>query len=288
MIYVDRKGKRFEGTTGQDRMLSFIYGHTLTRLMIRPLVSPVVSHLGGLVMNSRFSAAFVPGFVKRSGIDLSQYEQQKFKSYNDFFTRKIRGELRPVRREKECFISPCDGKAFIYPITREGRFCIKHTAYTVASLTGSEKLASHYEGGYSVIVRLTVDDYHRFCYVDDGEKSVQVHIPGLLHTVNPAANDVCPIYKMNTREYCLLKTEQFGTVLMMEVGALMIGRIENYHQACSVKRGQEKGRFEFGGSTVVLLVEPGKIRPDEDILTNTARGYETIVKMGEQIGEKLA
>lgn len=72
---------------------------------------------------------------------------------------------------------------------------------------------------------------------------------------------------------------------MMEVGALMVGRITNYHQACEVRRGQEKGRFEFGGSTVILLFQEGAVHPKEQLVLNTGRGYETIVKMGERIGE---
>ena len=135
------------------------------------------------------------------------------------------------------------------------------------------------------MIRLTVDDYHRYCYVADGEKTYQRRIPGIFHTVNPIANDICPIYKMNSREYCLVKNEKLGTVLMMEVGALMVGKIRNYKkERCQVKRGEEKGRFEFGGSTVVLLLEPDKVLPDSDLIQNTLQGAETIVKMGERIG----
>ena len=147
------------------------------------------------------------------------------------------------------------------------------------------KLARHYMGGWAVVIRLTVDDYHRYCYVADGEKTYQRRIPGIFHTVNPIANDICPIYKMNSREYCLVKNEKLGTVLMMEVGALMVGKIRNYKkERCQVKRGEEKGRFEFGGSTVVLLLEPDKVLPDSDLIRNTLQGAETIVKMGERIG----
>ena len=56
-------------------------------------------------------------------------------------------------------------------------------------------------------------------------KSQAVEIPGVFHTVNPAANEVYPIYHENTREYCLLKTGQFGTLVLMEVGAMMVGKI---------------------------------------------------------------
>ena len=106
-----------------------------------------------------------------------------------------------------------------------------------------------------------MDDYHHYCYVADGRKSANITLPGVFHTVNPAANDVYPIYKENAREYILLKTKQFGTILMMEVGAMMVGKITNLHKnSADVKKGQEKGNFEFGGSTVILLIQPGKVR----------------------------
>ena len=130
-----------------------------------------------------------------------------------------------------------------------------------------------------------MDDYHRYCYIDDGKKSRNYRISGVFHTVNPAAGDVLPIYKENTREFSLLKSRHFKTVVMMEVGALMVGRITNYHGACLVKRGEEKGKFEFGGSTVILLFQDGAVRIDDRLIHNTEKGYETIVRMGERIGE---
>ena len=166
------------------------------------------------------------------------------------------------------------------------RRAIKDTLYTLERLLKNKKLAERYLGGYAVILRLTVDDYHHYCYVADGEKSPDVKIPGVFHTVNPAANDVCQIYHENTREYCLLKTEQFGTIAMMEVGAMMVGKITNLKPgACEVKKGEEKGYFEFGGSTIVLLLQHGKVRLDSDLIENSENGYETIVRMGERIGK---
>ena len=106
----------------------------------------------------------------------------------------------------------------------------------------------------------------------------------MFHTVNPAAASRCPIYRENTREYSLLESLRFGTVLQMEVGALLVGRISNHKGSGPVQRGTEKGMFEFGGSTVVLMLEPGRLTPDEDILRNSTVGEETIVKMGERIG----
>ena len=288
MDYMDREGHRIKKTTGQDKLLKVAYTHTATRILMRPLLLPAVSRLGGKLLNTKVSAVFAGLFARTHGIDLNKYEKQKFDSYNDFFTRKIKAEERPVNREDTVLISPCDGKVSVYPIHENGRFFIKHTPYTTHSLIRDAKLARHYMGGWAVVIRLTVDDYHRYCYVADGEKTYQRRIPGIFHTVNPIANDICQIYKMNSREYCLVKNEKLGTVLMMEVGALMVGKICNYvKQPCEVHRGEEKGRFEFGGSTIIVMTEPGKVIPDQDLRTNTREHAETLVKMGEHIGAQI-
>ncbi|MDY3919446.1 MAG: phosphatidylserine decarboxylase [Candidatus Limivivens sp.] len=285
MIYRERNGKEVRGNDGQDRLISLMYQTAVGRMAVRLLVNPVISEIGGVLMDSTLSGLAVKPFVKRNGIDLSQYEETGYRSYNDFFTRRIREGMRPVDPEPSHLVSPCDGKLTVYPVTRNGRFRIKHTCYTVKDLLRSRELSARYLGGTALVFRLTVDDYHHYCYVDGGKKSSNRRIPGVLHTVNPAANDVYPIYKENAREYSLLKSEHFGTILMMEVGALMVGRIVNQQGKAQVARGEEKGYFAFGGSTVILLLEPGSVRIDSDIRKNSREGVETIVKMGEKIGE---
>ena len=287
VTYITRDGTKIDGTTGQDHLLEVIYGHALTRMLLRPFLSPVVSDICGKFLSTRLSRRIIPSFVKKNHIDLSIYEKQEFDSYNAFFTRKIKAEQRPINDQKNVLISPSDGKVTAYPITQKGRFWIKHTQYTAAQLLKDERLAERYMGGWIYVIRLTVDDYHRYCYVADGRKSRQRKIRGVLHTVNPVANDYYPIYKMNSREYCLLKTKEFGTILLMEVGALMVGKINNHEEdSAQVKRGDEKGMFEFGGSTIVVMTEPGMTKPDKDIIQNTKVQAETLVKMGEPIGCK--
>ena len=287
VTYITRDGTKIDGTTGQDYLLEVIYGHALTRMLLRPFLSPAVSDICGKFLSTRLSRRIIPSFVKKNHIDLSIYEKQEFDSYNAFFTRKIKAEQRPINDQKNVLISPSDGKVTVYPITQKGRFWIKHTQYTAAQLLKDERLAERYMGGWIYVIRLTVDDYHRYCYVADGRKSRQRKIRGVLHTVNPVANDYYPIYKMNSREYCLLKTKEFGTILLMEVGALMVGKINNHEEdSAQVKRGDEKGMFEFGGSTIVVMTEPGMTKPDKDIIQNTKVQAETLVKMGEPIGCK--
>lgn len=287
MKYIDRKGNITIEETEQDKLLRHLYNDWGGRLCLKLLVRPFVSKAAGFFLNTGLSVKLVPDFVKRNRIDLSLYQKQEFTSYNDFFTRKIKPEERPVAEGESILVSPCDGKATVCRIASDSRFYIKDTEYTVEQLLRNERLAQRFLGGWALILRLTVDDYHHYCYPADGKKSQNVVLPGIFHTVNPTANDALPVYKENAREYTLIKTEKFGTILMMEVGAMMVGKITNRQKGPSVvKKGQEKGYFEFGGSTIVLLFQHGKVRLDYDLVENSENDYETIVRMGERIGEQ--
>ena len=286
MKYAERNGKRWEETSFQDRLLQVLYESLPGRLLLKILVHPFVSRLGGRFMSSGLSCGMIRTFVNSHHINSDEWETVQFFSYNDFFTRKLKKQCRPIPEDENLLISPCDGKLTVYPITEQGRFKIKNTPYTVQSLVRNKKLAEKYKDGYALVFRLTVDDYHRYCYADGGVKSDNYRIPGVFHTVNPIANDLEPIYKENTREFCLIRTQHFGTILQMEVGAMMVGKISNYHGKGKVTRGQEKGRFEFGGSTIILLIQKERISVDQDIMQNSKDGYETIVKMGEAIAKK--
>lgn len=287
MRYIDRLGNTSEKDSFQDKLLKALYTSIVGRALIKLLVNPIVSKIGGKLLSTNASRRLIKSFVKHNNIDLTKYEKQYFNSYNDFFIRKIKKGERVIDMDCNVLISPCDSKLSVYEIDENRQFFIKNTLYSTKALLRDAKLAKKYQGGYAMIFRLTVDDYHRYCYVDNGTKTANRFIQGVLHTVNPIANDIEPIYKENSREYSILKSENFGDVLMMEVGALMVGKIVNYHQSRSVKKGQEKGRFEFGGSTVILLFEKDKVVVDQDLLDNVENGYETVVKMGEKIGVKL-
>lgn len=286
MKYIDRKGNMTVEENSQDRLLRHLYHDRGGKLCLKLLVRPFVSRAAGVFLNTPFSRFMIPGFVKRNGIDLRDYTKQNFTSYNDFFTRKIKKGLRPIAEGENFLVSPCDAKATVCRIGKGDKFYIKDTEYTLEQLLKSKKLGERYLGGYAVILRLTVDDYHHYCYPAEGVQSPVKKISGVFHTVNPTANDAFPIYRENAREYVLLKTEKFGTILMMEVGAMMVGKITNlYTGKTYVRKGQEKGYFEFGGSTVILLLQNEGVRIDSDLLENSEEGYETILRMGERIGE---
>lgn len=287
MKYKDRDGNSIISDTKQDKSLEYMYERAPFRLMLKLLSAPWVSDLCGKFMDSWMSTFMIDPFVKKNNIKMSDYERKQYRSYNEFFTRKVKPKARPINKEPQTLIAPCDGKVSAYPITLDAKFKIKDSTYTVESMLRNKELAKDYIGGTCVILRLTVDNYHRFCYVDDAVKERNNFIPGRLYTVNPIILDHVNIYKENSRSYCVLDTANFGKVIQMEVGALMVGKIHNYHRQAIVRRGQEKGRFEFGGSTVVLLLQRDMAAIDNDILINTKEGYETIVQMGEQIGKAM-
>ena len=283
----DREGRIIHKDNGQDNFLKGLYGTVLGRKFLKILINPTISKLGGAVLSTKMSSLLVKPFIKANNIDMSDYTERAYASFNDFFTRDLKPGKRFINRDKEVLISPSDGRVSVYEIDDNMTFNIKDSYYTIESLTHSKKAANYYKGGTCVIIRLCVDNYHRYCYIDNGYKTTNKFIEGVLHTVNPVACEYYDIYKENSRECSLLHTENFGKVMQIEVGALMVGKIVNYDQVACIHRGDEKGKFEFGGSTIVLLFKKDTVDIDDDLIENTKNGYETAVKMGERIGKQI-
>lgn len=283
----DRNGNIITENSGQQRILRRLYRTIGGRFILKFLTAPIISKAAGIFMDSPLSIPLIKPFIEKNNIDMKQYLDNKFSSYNEFFTRKIKPQLRPVDKIPHHLISPCDSKLTAYKIDSDSIFKIKDSYYRISDLVQSKKLAERYRGGYCLIFRLCVDDYHRYCYIDNGRKGENHFISGVLHTVCPIALENYNIYKQNSREFTVLHTENFGDVVQVEVGAMLVGRICNRHSAYNFHRGEEKGKFEFGGSTIVMLFEKNRIEPDSDILENSADGIETVVKYGSKIGEKI-
>lgn len=280
----NRKGEIIAANQEQNRILAKLYETFGGRILLKFLVVPVVSKTAGVFMDSPLSVPFIKKFIRKHKINTSDYDMKKFRSYNEFFTRKIKPGKRMIDYRADHLISPCDSKLSVYKINHDSIFRIKDSLYRVSDLLANEFLARRYDGGYCFIYRLEVDDYHRYCYIDDGEKTENIFIKGELHTVNPIALKRYNIYRRNSREYTILHTDNFGDVVHMEVGALMVGKICNHHGEHYFAKGEEKGMFKFGGSTIVQLFEKNTVRPDYDIMKNTREGFETIVRYGEKTG----
>ena len=266
--------------------VSFLYNTLPGRVLLYLLVKTTVSKLYGFLMDAPVSRCLIKGFVKRNNINMKEYRNIKYKSFNDFFKREIKKECRPFSDDPHDLSAPCDGKLTAYPIAADGAFTIKNSIYTIENLLANKTLADEFIGGVCLIFRLTTDDYHRYAYIDNGESVSREKINGVLHTVRPIAHQRYKVFVQNTREYEVMKTDSFGKVIQTEVGALFVGRITNHKIRRSFKRGDEKGMFEFGGSTVIMLFQKDSIKLDDDIYENTQQNKETIVKMGYTIGKK--
>lgn len=275
--------------TAPGKWLWRLYHTKMGAICMQILTRRFVSKAAGAFLDTKLSCKLIEGYIKRNNIDMTQFIDENYASFNAFFTRHIRPELRPVDTDASAFISPCDGKVSVYPITADNTFEIKGFTYTVETLLKNKAVAQRYEGGLCIVLRLAVDDYHRYIYLDDCISGKEHFIKGKLHTVQNVALEARRVFTENCRAWTLLHTENFGTVAQVEVGAMMVGRISNNFRdrAVTVKRGDEKGRFEFGGSTIVLLVQKDRVNLDEEFLTNTQNELETIVRCGERIGTKI-
>ena len=139
-----------------------------------------------------------------------------------------------------------------------------------------------------IVFRLAPPDYHRYHFPVSGKvPEANTKIDGDYYSVNPLAlREKAEIFWLNKREYGVIESPVFGNVVMVEVGATMVGSMLQSYSGTSIKKGDEKGYFKFGGSTVVLLFEKDKIQIDQDLLLNTSNSLETTIKMGEQIAVK--
>ena len=271
----------------ESAALRFLYGTVAGRLVLKLLCMRWISRLCGRFLDSGASKPLIRPFVRRHGIDLSEYISEEFKSFNDFFSRKIKEDRRPAAPEPSALIAPCDGLLSAYRISGDTVIPVKQSRYTISSLLGGSNVSENYQNGICLVFRLCVDHYHRYCYIDSGVKDRNVFIPGKLHTVRPIALEKFPVFTQNCREYTVIKTENFGDIVQMEVGALLVGKIKNLHGPGNVRRGEEKGMFLYGGSTVIVLLEEGRARLPEELYRATENRIETPVKMGQRIGGRL-
>ncbi len=249
------------------------------KFLLSIATSKIVSDIYGLFTKTKVSKIMIKKFIKANNIDMTRFKKEKYNSFNDFFIRNL--NKINIDKNNNHLISPCDSKLIAYKIDNNLNVNIKGIKYTIDELFDHEHLEK-YENGYMLVFRLSVDDYHRFCYIDNGEKIKKNTIKGKYHTVSYPSSKY-KIYKDNHREYTIMNTHNFGEIIYMEVGALLIGKIVNY-DLDTFKRGEEKGYFLPGGSTIVLIVNNVKI--DDDILKNSKKKIETIVNIGEKIGIK--
>lgn len=267
------------------KKLNFLYNRKLGRFFLRFFISHRCAKMNAKYSKSRFSRRRMNKFIKKYDIDMDLFEDKKYKSFNDVFTRKLKSDLLDIDLDENKFISPADSKLRIYPIKEDLMVHIKGSDYTLDEMVDHKLDLDEFKNGLCLVFRLSVNDYHRYCYVDSGSLVKSYDVKGKLHTVQSISQDY-EIYKENSRTVSVLSTENFSKIIQIEVGAMAVGRIIN-HMVFDFDKGDEKGYFELNGSTIVILVKDNILKIDEDIVSHNDKGIETKIRYGESIAQKL-
>lgn len=279
MIY-KRDGSYYEENQHGSGFLGFLYGRG--KHMRSPFTGKAFSKLAAWVNSRYYRKNRLAQWIQAQGVDLSKFQGAPYEEFQDFFTRKYKPRVLEKPRA-DWVISPSDGKVSCHAIDKDLRLQVKGETYRLADLLANEALARAFAGGWLYRIRLSVTDCHRFLYPESGDFLGRpfTSLAGNLDTVSDYSRG-CAILKGNHRCYSILDS-RVGPVLLMEVGALMVGRIK-YHKVDKGRRLRERGLFLPGGSTILLAYAKGRIKPDEDILEQTALGNEVAVTMAERIG----
>lgn len=289
--YLDRQS----GQLIQEKILGeaaarWFYQTSLGSVVFRScLRGSLASRLYGAWNDSRLSAGAIRQFIADTGLDTDEIllPLDQFKTFNEFFARQLKPDARPIDPTPEHLVSAGDGKLLVFPRLDDGLLVpVKGARVSIRQMVADDCLYGRYEHGSALVLRLAPADYHRFHFVDDGEPTAARDIPGGYDSVNPIAlGSGRPIFAENRRSVSSLATDRFGLVTYVEVGALFVGGIvQSYVPDQPVRRGDEKGYFQFGGSTVVMLFEPGRVTFDADLVDAAGRGLEVAVRLGERIG----
>lgn len=292
--YYNRYTQKYhEETVAGNKSLNLIYGNPHKLKFLPELASiKIFSQIYGFLCDLSLSKLAIPKFIKNFNINMSDYTKvaNEYKSFNEFFYRELTDNSRPIDMNEAHFISPCDSKLLaINKLTSQSTFNVKGFKYDLSELIKDKDLSEKYKNGTCLIFRLCPTDYHRFHFVDYGTCSNTTHINGKYYSVNPIAlKSMEKLFCENKREYSVFKTKNFDDILYVEIGATFVGSIiQTYNSKSHVNKGDEKGYFKFGGSTVILFIKENTLLLDEDILKQSSLGIETQVHMGEKIGIKL-
>ena len=291
-VYNRQTGETEFENTYKGGGLHFLYKTDLGKALTSSILNKrLISKLYGRAVRSRQSVSMIRKFIRHYSIDISEIKKpvSSFRCFNDFFIRELKDGARPVDSSTDALISPADSRLLVFDLAETQNLPVKGYWYSLGELIKDKKLAKEYSDGWCFIYRLAPSDYHRYCYIDNGFHDRVRRLRGVLHSVNPVAlSSINNLLSKNYRVLTVLHTENFGVVLNLEVGALLVGEIVNINRnAHRFRRGEEKGWFEYGGSTIIQIFKKGAAIPDADIAEHSRNNIECLVRMGQKTGSRL-
>ncbi len=287
IVYINRQtGKQEEEIIYYEGALRFLYESFLGKLFCNLIARlSFFSKLGGMWERLPRTRTKILPFIEKYQIDPSTFQKKitEFASFDDFFTRHLKNEARPIAAGP---IIPADGRYLVYQnIESCDGFVVKGKKFPLERLLGSKELCHTYKEGSMVIARLAPCDYHRFHFPADCIPLEPRLINGPLFSVNPIAiKQNVELLAENKRVLTVLETKDYGNILFIEIGATNVGSIhQTYIPNKPYKKGDEKGYFSFGGSSLILLFEKDKIQFADDLISNSAKHIETLCQFGQSL-----
>lgn len=288
-LYNRQSGRIEKEEVVQGRLLSMLYATFLGRWITDRYISK-------RTFSQRYCQKFydpqsrqkIEPFVAHFKINMDEYQVPDggFTSFNEFFIRQLKPGARPIDPDPQKVIAPAESRLKVIALKSDTVLDVKGTCLTLRRLLGNRPVEPQFSNGLCLQFRLAPSDYHRFGYIDSGEQGPIYTVEGRLYSVSPLALRHRPaIWGQNYRQWCLINTQTLGTIMEIDVGATNVGSIAQHQTAGGLcQRGQEKGYFEMGGSTVLIIIPSGRIKIDDDIWRYSQKGIETRVRYGETIG----
>lgn len=274
-LYATRIGRWVESLIARNALFSSIYGWFQNRTFSRRKIAP---------------------FVRRMGIDLADFQIPAggYPNFNSFFIRKFREGVRPFESSPHVLPAFAEARYLGWKsLSNTQTFPVKGRDLSARELLGdapnAARWSAKFEGGPLLLARLCPVDYHRYHYPVAGRTVAHWDLRGHYHSVNPwALRALGAVFSENARRVAILETPEWGYLAMIEVGATGVGRIVQTHdEENPFGRGDEKGYFLFGGSTVILLGEPERWAPAPMILQHTEQKREVWLPLGTAAGTRV-
>ena len=281
-----------------DQFIKLLYASPLGKLTGKLFANRYFSQIYGYLQDQPSSHKKVKPFIEKFSIPIHEYEkgsrpsetiEESYATFNEFFIRKFKIGQRPFINQSTEMPAFAEARYVGFEsVSPSTTFPVKGKHLTAQGILANPEISKIFEGGPLMVARLCPVDYHRYHYPDSGKILEHYMVDGKYDSVNPLALQLkSEILIDNQRQVSILQTENFGRIAYVEVGAICVGKIVQSHPWNKpFMRGEEKGYFLFGGSTVVILGEKGAWKPAEDIIKNTADGIETYVKLGDLVALK--
>lgn len=244
----------------------------------------------GIYKRSPFSVSQIKKDIRKYDIKIDLFKPQHYSSYEDFFLREFIGGIRDFPKDQTEMGAFGEGRFLGFEkVTQDHKYPVKGHFLNSLELLNHHPIAKEFEDGPLLICRLCPIDYHHFHFPDDGDIIEQFRIHGDYESVNLHALRNRPhIFIKNERDVSILQTKNFGLLAFIEVGAMCVGKIiHNKKGLIRFGRGEQKGHFKFGASTIIVLGQAGKWKPSLDILEHSMVNRESYIKLGDKVAKTI-